>query len=144
MSLHLLVGTILIGALFVAVMFGASRMDVHSYGQAGDDGYVRYIEQFDETVSAPMVFRGAFGVAALLVVVLAAVILGPLQAILQGMVVLAVFVLLALLVFVGSYGFARQNGLGTAHAITAGLFLVGLVFVLLIATDLLGDVQVVR
>lgn len=143
MSVHQLAGAVLLGALFVAAMVGASRMDVHGSGHA-ESGDAGHVERVDRTLSNPLAVKGSFGLVALLAVVVLAVALGPLEGLVGGVAVVAVFLLIAVLAFAGTYGAAKRWGQGTAHALAAGLFVAGLVLVLLVAADLTRAVNVVR
>jgi hypothetical protein len=56
---------------------------------------------------------------------------------LSGITLYAVLVVLSVLLFGGPYQIARRNGLGTAHAVGAGISGLGLVFLFLIALQIL-------
>jgi hypothetical protein len=65
----------------------------------------------------------------------------PLQVIqaleaLSGITLVAVLIVLSIILFVGPYRFARNQGLGTAHAVGAGIGGLGLVFLFLITLQM--------
>jgi len=57
--------------------------------------------------------------------------------VLSGLTLAAVLVVLSVLLFGGPYRIARQYGLGTAHAVGAGIGGLGFVFLFLIVLQLL-------
>jgi hypothetical protein len=65
----------------------------------------------------------------------------PLQVIqaleaLSGITLAAVLIVLSIVLFVGPYRFARSKGLGTAHAVGAGIGGLGFVFLFLITLQM--------
>ena len=155
MSALTLVGTVLVAVAFIAVMAGATRMDVHGdqghggghgddHGNGGDDaGYWAALHRVDETASSGTVVKATSALAVVLLVVALAT-LGPLEGVVAGAPMIAVFVLLIVAIFVGSYGAAKQQDLGTAHALATGLLVAGLAFAFLITFDLVDATDVVR
>ncbi|MFO7926051.1 MAG: hypothetical protein ACQET5_07170 [Halobacteriota archaeon] len=63
-------------------------------------------------------------------------IIGALEA-LSGVTLAVVLLVLSVLLFGGPYQFARRQGLGTAHAVGAGIGGLGFVFLFLVALQLL-------
>ena len=151
MSALTLVGTVLAAAAFIAVMAGATRMDVHGdhghgdeHGHGGDDaGYWAALYRVDETASSGTVVKASSALAVVLLVVALAT-LGPLEGLVAGTAMIAVFVLLIVAIFVGSYGAAKRQDLGTAHALATGLLVAGLAVAFLITFDLVDATDVVR
>ena len=151
MSALTLVGTVLAAAAFIAVMAGATRMDVHGdyghgddHGHGGNDaGYRAALHRFDETASSGTVVKATSALAVVLLVVALAT-LGPLEGMVAGAPMIAVFALLIVTIFVGSYGAAQQQDLGTAHVLATGLLVAGLAAAFLITFDLVDATDVVR
>ena len=145
MSTHLLGSTVLMGLVFAAIFYSLSRIGVTQAGGA-EDGTIQPYSGTSGTVASSTASPGRLG-AVFLAVTLA---LGGLSvAVVGGMgaseslvpslfaAIVALFGLLLVgFLFAGTYVMSRQHGLGQAHGIAAGLFLVGVVGVLLIAANL--------
>ena len=145
MSTHLLGSTVLMGLVFAAIFYSLSRIGVTRAGGGAEDGTIQPYSGTSGTV-ASSASPGRLG-AMFLAVTLA---LGGLSvAVVGGMgaseslvpslfaAIVALFGLLLVgFLFAGTYVMSRQHGLGQAHGVAAGLFLVGVVGILVIAANL--------
>ena len=146
MSTHLLGSTVLMGLVFAAIFYSLSRIGVTRAGGGAEDGTIQPYSGTSGTVASSAESPGRLG-AVFLAVTLA---LGGLSvAVVGGMgaseslvpslfaAIVALFGLLLVgFLFAGAYVMSRQHGLGQAHGVAAGLFLVGVVGILVIAANL--------
>ena len=148
MSTHLLGSTVLMGLVFGAIFFALSRIGVTVGTDGAEEGALQpytgtagAVEGGDES---PMQLGAAFlGVALVLGALSVAAVggMGASESALPGLfgaIVALLGLLLVGFLFAGSYVMTRNHGLGRAHGIAAGLFLVGGAGILLVAVRLVG------
>jgi len=148
MSTHLLGSTVLMGLVFGAIFFALSRIGVSAGTDATEEGaiqpYTGPAGELGGTEESPMQLGAAFLAVTLVLGALSVAAVGGMGTSeevvpsLFGAIVGLLGLLLVGFLFSGSYVMARQHGLGQAHGIAVGLFLVGGAGVLLIAVNLIG------
>ena len=136
---------LLVVATFVAVaQIGAKRVVPGRDGST--DTYTAITASLRDISRKPVVWAVGFIVVAVGVtgvIILAVGDFGLPEALsgtLLGVAYAAVALLLTSFVFLGAYFAARGRGLGNAHGVAAGSFAAGLVFLVLIAVQLLEGV----
>lgn len=140
-----LLSTVLMGLLVVATFVAIAQIGGKrtAPGTGAVSRYDAITETLGDIVRKPVVWAVAFilitvGIGA--VALLAVGSFGVSDA-LSGSLLTAVYAAVALLltgfVFLGAYFAARDRGLGNAHGVAAGTFASGLVFLVLIVTQLL-------
>ncbi|ESS04851.1 MAG: hypothetical protein A07HR67_00199 [uncultured archaeon A07HR67] len=144
-----LLSTAVMGLLVVATFVAVARIGgqrVAPSADEPDDRYAAVTETLSEIVRTPAVWSVAFVAIALgvgSVVILAVGNFGFTEAVsgsLLSVAYAAVGLLVTGFVFLGTYFSARGRGLGNAHGVAAGSFAAGLVFLVLIAVQLLVGV----
>ncbi|WP_254838126.1 hypothetical protein [Natronomonas marina] len=144
MSTHLLGSTVLMGLVFGAIFLALSRIGIAESTDGGEEGIEPYTGVTGTAESeSPMRLGAVFLAIALLVGALSVGVVGgmgtseSLAPSLFGAIVGLFGLLLVGFLFAGSYVLARQHGLGQAHGVATGLFLVGGAGILLIAANLM-------
>ncbi|MFD1571526.1 hypothetical protein [Halorubrum laminariae] len=140
-----LLSTALMGLLVVATFVAVARIGAQRTAPGADeqDRYAAVTETLSDIAGTPVVWAIGFlvisvGVGA--VTLLAVGSFGVPEALagtLLSIVYAAVGLLLVGFVFLGAYFAARGRGLGNAHGVAAGSFATGLVFLVVIAVQLL-------
>jgi hypothetical protein len=144
-----LLSTALMGLLVVATFLAVARIGAKRTAPGTDgssDTYAEVVDVVREVIQKPVVWAVAFvgitvgvGGVALLAVGDFGLSEG-LSGSLLGVAFAAVGLLVTGFVFLGAYFTARGRGLGNAHGVAAGSFAAGLVFLVLIAFQLLVGV----
>ncbi|WP_418284583.1 hypothetical protein [Halorubrum sp. DTA46] len=136
---------LLVVATFVAVaQIGGKRVAPGQEGSA--DAYTAVTASLRDISQKPVVWAVGFIVIALGVTGVAVLAVGDfglpegLSGTLLTVAYAAVALLLTSFVFLGAYLAARGRGLGNAHGVAAGSFAAGLLFLVLIAVQLLVGV----
>lgn len=141
-----LLSTVLMGLLVVATFVAVARIGARYQSPRGEeqtDRYAALTERLSGIVRTPVVWSITFVVITLGVGATAVLAVGDfglpegMGATLLNVVYGGVGLLITGFVFLGSYFATRSRGLGNAHGIAAGSFAAGLVFLLLIAAQLL-------
>ena len=147
MSTHLLGSTVLMGLVFGAIFYSLSRIGVSRAEGSTEDGAIQpYAGTSPGAVASSAESPGRLGAVFLAVTLVLGGLsvaavggMGTSENLVPGLfaAIVGLFgVLLVGFLFAGTYVMSRQHGLGRAHGIAAGLFLVGIVGVLLIAANL--------
>lgn len=143
-----LFATVLLGALFIAAMIGLSRVDAHAHTYATDgsgatSGYAATVDRIEAKLTEQTIFRVVGALTAILAVLVTVLVvdgvfeLAGLVELVGDTAMIVLFVLLAIFLFASTYAASKRQNLGTAHALAAGLFLAGVVFIFFVAADLL-------
>lgn len=144
-----LLSTAVMGLLVVATFAAVARIGgqrVAPSADEPDDRYAAVTDALSEIVRTPAVWSIAFVAIALGVGSVAILAVGNfgftegLSGSLLSVAYAAVGLLVTGFVFLGTYFGARGRGLGNAHGVAAGSFAAGLVFLVLIAVQLLVGV----
>lgn len=143
-----LLSTALMGLLVVATFVAVAQIGAQrtAPGQGSADTYTVVTDSLREISQQPVVWAVAFIGITLGVVGTAVLAVGSfglsegLSGTLLTLSYAAVALLIAGFVFLGAYFTARGRGLGNAHGVMAGSFATGLLFLLLIAVQLLVGV----
>jgi len=144
-----LLSTAVMGLLVVGTFVAVARIGGQRTPPGADestDGYDAMTATIRDIVRTPAVWSVTFVVITIGVGALAVLAVGDfglvegLSDTLLGLTYAAVGLLLTGFVFLGAYFGARGRGLGNAHGVAAGSFAAGLVFLLLIAIQLLVGV----
>jgi hypothetical protein len=143
MSTHLLASTVLMAVLILALFVTAGRLRTSTPpAPTGGEKPVSSVERLASQLNTPaglgaMFVTLAFAAGALAVASVGG--MGGLAALVPNVFVLLIgFLGLMLTGFLvlGSYVVVREHGFGTAQGLVAGIFIAGLVFVLLVAANL--------
>jgi hypothetical protein len=143
-----LLSTALMGLLVLATFVAAARIGGQRAPGAdeSEDTYTAITRRLSEVVRTPAVWSIAFVVIALGVGALVVLSVGNFAFVegitgsLLGILFAVVGLLVTGFVFLGAYFGVRGRGLGNAHGVAAGSFAAGLVFLVLIAVQLLVGV----
>lgn len=144
-----LLSTALMGLLAAATFLAVARIGAKRTApdaDGSDDRYTVVVGALRDVVQKPVVWAIAFVVIAVGVGGVALLAVGDfglsegLSGSLLGVAYAAVGLLVTGFVFLGAYFGARERGLGNAHGVAAGSFAAGLVFLVLIAVQLLVGV----
>jgi hypothetical protein len=143
MSTHLLASTVLMAVLILALFVTARRLRTSTPpAPTGGEKPVSSGERLASRLDSPagqgaMFVALAFAAGALAVASVGG--MDGLAALVPNVFVLLIVFLGLMLtgfLFLGSYVTVRQHGFGTAQGLVAGLFVTGIVFVLLVTADL--------
>lgn len=140
-----LLSTVLMGLLVVATFVAIAQIGAKrtAPGAGSVSRYDEITGTLGDIVRKPVVWAVAFVVIAVGIGAVSLLAVGSfgLPEGLSGSLLTAVYAAVALLVtgfvFLGAYFGARGRGLGNAHGVAAGTFASGLVFLVLIVTQLL-------
>ncbi|SMO79882.1 hypothetical protein [Halorubrum cibi] len=143
-----LLSTALMGLLVLATVVAAARIGGQRAPGADEteDTYTALTRQLSGIARTPAVWSVAFVVIALGVGALVVLSVGNFAFVegFTGSLLSALYAVVGLLVtgfvFLGAYFGVRGRGLGNAHGVAAGSFAAGLVFLVLIAVQLLVGV----
>ncbi len=144
-----LLSTALMGLLAAATFLAVARVGAQRTAPGTDgspDRYAAVVGALADVVRKPVVWAVAFVVIAVGVGGVALLAVGDfglpegLSGSLLGVAYAAVGLLVTGFVFLGAYFGTRGRGLGNAHGVAAGSFAAGLVFLVLIAFQLLVGV----
>jgi hypothetical protein len=144
-----LLSTALMGLLVAATFLAVARIGTRRTAPEADgsaDRYAAAVGAVRDVIQTPVVWSVAFIVIAVGVGGVALLAVGDfglpegLSGSLLGVAYAAVALLVTSFVFLGAYFGARGRGLGNAHGVAAGSFAAGLVFLVLIAVQLLVGV----
>jgi len=149
MSTHLLGSTILMGLVFAGIFYALSRLGVQRSAEVADTDAVQpYASGAGEAPrhdESPRRLGALFILFTLALGVISVGMVGGLGtgeglvSTLFGVAVALLGLLIVGFLFGGTYTMARSHGLGKAHGIAAGLFIVGGAGILLVAVNLVMD-----
>jgi len=143
-----LLSTVLMGLLVVATFVAVAQIGAKRTAPGADSAsrYDAIVGTLSDVAGKPAVWAVAFVAIAVGIGTVALLAVGDfglpegLSGSLLTLAYAAVGLLLTGFVFLGAYFGARGRGLGNAHGVAAGSFASGLVFLVLIAADLLVGV----
>jgi len=150
MSTHLLGSTVLMGLVFAGIFYALSTFGVQRSAEVADTDAVQPYASGSGDGQGDIESPGRLGAGFLLLTLALGVIsvglvggMGTAEKLAPSLFGAAVAVLGLLLfgvLFGGTYSMARSHGLGHAHGVAAGLFVLGGAGILLVVANLITDV----
>lgn len=143
-----LLSTVLMGLLVVVTAIAVARLGIRREPPTREtgDSYEATVDRLSSLSKSPAVWTVTFVVAALAVGLLPILAVGrfgvseALSATFFNVVYAIIGLLIAVFVFVSAYAGTRQRGLGNAQGVVVGSLALGMLFLLLVAVQLVVGV----